>query len=411
MTIEMGPYKTTQEKDTSNIPFYTGKPPSHTSLPHRTSLRHDSHALPRPPATDSILAPSLSRESMSHSVLVVEDDHTTQMVICALIQSLGVKHIDVAFFGEEGIRLMKLRPYSIIFFNPLILPRMNGAECVQRFRLWEKTHRDTRQFICGIAAAVGGKSICMDSGMDDCILKVNSAIHVETLVREYVLAGKSQVSSNHSSTRRQISSSSLNTSNTTETLRSTSTQPTTSSINSMNSINSNPTFTSSTTATLSSPTNVTNSSIHINENRTSNQDGRFTSVSVSSENNPDVDIDKFRQQLLGKTGNMNNFIRLFMNQGERTMVKLRASVIDQIDWSPCQHEAHALKGSAMMMHAQPLAYACRLLERFTSNMSSRGVTTALTNSKDLESISNMLAVIETKWQKALVVLRKFVDNN
>ena len=291
---------------------------------------------------------------------------------------------------------MKLRPYSMILFNPHILPRMNGAECVRRFRDWEKTHRSMRQFICGLAAAVGGKSICMDSGMDDCILKVNSAIHVETLVRDYVLIGKESNPVNNS-VQQSLSQQERRRKNQEQQ------QKTTASNNMMSSSNKDKDKDNSQKMTV----------LHIDEDEESDQvtdrHQQEHTRSVSTDSGPDVDIQKFRQQVLGKTGNMNNFVRLFISQGERTMTKLTASVVDPTTWSACQHQAHALKGSAMMMHAQPLARSCRVLETLTSNLTALGITPDSTNPEDLESVTNMVAKVVTKWKDTVAVLQAEIE--
>ena len=98
------------------------------------------------------------------SVLVVDGDHTAVMVLCAVIESLGINRIDVAFNSEQGEHYMKVRPYSVVFFNPLILRNANSSICVQRYRAWEKVHRKSRQFICGISAVAGMKAFaeCQD---------------------------------------------------------------------------------------------------------------------------------------------------------------------------------------------------------------------------------------------------------
>ena len=287
-----------------------------------------------------------STVSSSISVLVIEDDHTTQMVICALIQSLGVSHIDVAFSGEEGIRLMKLRPYSMIFFNPLILPRMNGAECVRKFRHWEKIHRSSHQFICGLSAVVGGKSNCMDAGMDDCVLKVNSAVRVAKLIKDRLLSSRSEASD--------------------------------------------------------TPMSVAQDRVQ-----------ERNLLSMSSEPRPLVDIEEFREQLFGQEENMFDFVKLFLEQGESTMLKFRKSLINESyhakGWTACQHQAHALKGAAMMMHADPLAEACRKLEAFTSNLAAHGVKMSTTRKQDLQAIHQMGEAIETIWVSTVAVLEALLN--
>jgi hypothetical protein len=68
-----------------------------------------------------------------------------------------------------------------------------------------------------------------------------------------------------------------------------------------------------------------------------------------------------------------------------------------------------LKGAAMMMHADPLAEACRKLEAFTSNLAAHGVKMTTTRKQDLQTIHQMGEAIETIWVSTVAVLEALLN--
>ena len=188
---------------------------------------------------------------------------------------------------------MKLRSYSVVFFNPLILPELNGYVCVQRFRDWEKTHRFSRQFICGISAVTGARTLCKKAGMDDCILKVNSGLHVKSLVRRF---------------RETHRISSLKKNSMVE-----SNDPSGSDVEAQSS--------ESKSGAIDEVAWWDGASIEMPHTKS----GKLKADEL------DVDIEAFRRQMQTKTGDLHKFIALFLQSGQKIVVNIELHWIESYD--------------------------------------------------------------------------------
>ena len=337
-------------------------------------------SLPRHAAETAESPPDLLDEL--DSVLVVNGDHTAVMVICTVIQSLGIKQIDVALDCEQGEHHMKLRPYSVVFFNPLILPELNdGYVCVKRFRDWEKTHRLSRQFICGISAATGARELCKKAGMDECILKVNSGLHVKSLVRHF----------------RGMYRASLHT------------EPM-------------PAAGASTDASDSGEEKVTATPTSEAPSQTIDKDIRWDGASLKlplaktgkiRPDELDIDIDAFCRQMRNKTGDLHKFIALFVRSGQKIVLEIQDALDRHGDEDAAQkykdlrNAAHALKGAAMMMYAKPLSRLCFKLEKYCLDIlgkSAEKVDKVVTASGARLQIGMMVEDIKRGWDVAVLTL-------
>ena len=299
------------------------------------------------------------------SVLVVDGDHTAVMILCTVIQSLGIKRIDVALNSEQGEHYMKVRPYSVVFFNPLILRNANSSICVQRYRAWEKIHRSSRQFICGVSAVAGAKAFCKNVGMDECVSKVSSGPHVKRLVRSFLESEKN---------KRHLDSS----------------------------IQRDKPYTEKPTLVESKAREDTGINIEMIQLESANLNA----------SEPEVDIQAFCAQMQNKTGDLTRFVNLFLKSGQRTLDKIKTAVRaehgDDIGqkFADLRNEAHTMKGAALMMYAKPLSRLCSKLEEYCKETKKKAAenTNVYGSTASLDPVKSMVEAIEKRWDLAVLQL-------
>ncbi|BFT31598.1 hypothetical protein D210916BOD24_27740 [Alteromonas sp. D210916BOD_24] len=112
--------------------------------------------------------------STALKALVVEDSEINQLLIVALLKSVGVK-AELAENGEIAIQKVQQamednRPYSIILMD-CSMPVMDGIEATKRIRALEAN--GTKVPIIALTANTlnKDKENCLKSGMDDFISK------------------------------------------------------------------------------------------------------------------------------------------------------------------------------------------------------------------------------------------------
>jgi DNA-binding response OmpR family regulator len=66
------------------------------------------------------------------TILVVEDDEPTRVLITALCRRLGID-VEVAADGVRALDLIRRRPYAALLLD-LMLPKMNGFELLREVR-------------------------------------------------------------------------------------------------------------------------------------------------------------------------------------------------------------------------------------------------------------------------------------
>ncbi len=337
--------------------------------------------------------------SQLESALVVDGDHTAIMVLCTLLQSIGFSHIDVALGSEQGEHQMKLRPYSAVFFNPLIMPKLDGPRCVQRFRTWERAHRSTRQFICGVTADARGKSICAGAGMDTCVLTVSSAAQVEGLIQSFKnkggdswghqsFPGGASAVEAEAGGEQKAGPGGLLPQLQAQLVQQPQRQVAAAAGG------------EEVEKTACTPSNSTDSS---------------TSRADHENDDLEVDMEAFRSQMFRKTGDIQNFIHLFVQSGAKTIARISSvsakaiatssgDAAEKQAWHDLQHEAHTLKGSARMMHARPLADTCYILERFATGLAAKSGAAVSVSDSDRERVAVMVRAILSRWEAAINAL-------
>jgi len=85
------------------------------------------------------------------SVLLIEDTHVVRRLATTLLTKVGAV-VYQAENGVEGLAMMKESEFSIVL-SDMMMPVMDGLECICEFRCWEAQHRpDRHQTICLLTA-------------------------------------------------------------------------------------------------------------------------------------------------------------------------------------------------------------------------------------------------------------------
>ncbi|MDH5328060.1 MAG: ATP-binding protein [Gammaproteobacteria bacterium] len=119
--------------------------------------------------------------------LVVEDNRINQKVAVGMLEKLGMR-LDVANNGVEGLAAVKIKKYDIVFMD-CNMPEMDGYECTQNIRMWERDTGARRVPIVAMTANAidGDRDKCLQQGMDDYITK---PIKIDQLARLLAVWGK-----------------------------------------------------------------------------------------------------------------------------------------------------------------------------------------------------------------------------
>lgn len=105
----------------------------------------------------------------SRKILLAEDNDLNKKVTVLMLERLGFR-TDTVANGLEVLKAMKCRSYDLVLLN-LCMPLMDGLKTTRMIR---RVCPETKQpRIVGITAYVFPNVIemCIDAGMDDCIIK------------------------------------------------------------------------------------------------------------------------------------------------------------------------------------------------------------------------------------------------
>jgi two-component system, chemotaxis family, chemotaxis protein CheY len=117
-------------------------------------------------------------------VLVIEDSKVVRKMLTKIITTLGFEVSQVEN-GMEGLEKLKSSLFDLTLCD-FLMPIMDGFDCVQQYRDWEKYHRPwIKQRIIGISAHAtpGDIERGMKVGMDDCRNKPITVKVLSQLVR------------------------------------------------------------------------------------------------------------------------------------------------------------------------------------------------------------------------------------
>jgi len=116
--------------------------------------------------------PAAETECSKVSILIIDDTPSIRKLLSLMLDKLGI-HADTAENGEEGLHMLCAGQYAVVFCD-VMMPVMDGLECICRFRKWEQQHRpDNRQLVYGLTAQATDQTIeaCRNVGMDRVVAK------------------------------------------------------------------------------------------------------------------------------------------------------------------------------------------------------------------------------------------------
>jgi len=118
-------------------------------------------------------------------ILVVEDNPVNQMLVCDMLENIGIK-IDIANNGQEAFDAASKQRYSLVMMD-VQMPQMDGLEATALIREFEAAlpFRTPIAAITGNAMA-GDKERFLASGMDDYLSKPFSVQGLTELVQRWL---------------------------------------------------------------------------------------------------------------------------------------------------------------------------------------------------------------------------------
>lgn len=144
--------------DAGLMPHYIRENPSHTEFYDELIMASKEQGK----GGNEILTPK------SIEILAVEDDPSNQRLFAAMLKKLGYYPI-IADSGEEGLNMMKLKRFDIIFMD-LQLPGMDGVRTSIKIR---KNNPQLPPAIIALTANDNqdNKQTCFEAGMNDFLTK------------------------------------------------------------------------------------------------------------------------------------------------------------------------------------------------------------------------------------------------
>lgn len=107
-------------------------------------------------------------EKRKMRALVIEDSMVVRKSLTRVLTKLGFEAVQ-AVDGMEGLKELQCSLFDVVLCD-FLMPVMDGLDCVQQYREWEKVHRPFfRQYIIGISAHANEKDVAkgLEVGMDD----------------------------------------------------------------------------------------------------------------------------------------------------------------------------------------------------------------------------------------------------
>lgn len=110
---------------------------------------------------------------MPSRVLVVEDDSVSQMVICSILESVGVPASTVDNGDEAAATVAPAKPHWQVIFMDCEMPGMSGYDATRAIRVQEKEQGRPACWIIGLSAHAGADAVSAaeQAGMNDYLCK------------------------------------------------------------------------------------------------------------------------------------------------------------------------------------------------------------------------------------------------
>ena len=139
------------------------------SKKHPERIEIPSHRLEAPSSMHALSQNLEHSGSPEVRVLIVEDNRTNQKVAVGILGKLGMR-ADVAADGREGVEMMHLHPYDVVFLD-CQMPVMNGFEAAAAIRALPCPNRSVRIVAMTADTRQETHERCLAAGMDDFIAK------------------------------------------------------------------------------------------------------------------------------------------------------------------------------------------------------------------------------------------------
>ena len=116
---------------------------------------------------DGELALFMESQPRKRRALIIEDSLVIRKVIANALAKIGIE-TETAVNGMEGLHQLQGSHYDVVLCD-FLMPVMDGLDCVQQYRDWEKENRPFfRQYIIGMSAHASDKDVerGIAAGMD-----------------------------------------------------------------------------------------------------------------------------------------------------------------------------------------------------------------------------------------------------
>ena len=120
---------------------------------------------------------------MDNKVLIIDDSEMHQELMSLALQTIGLKDIETAVSGEEGVDKFKETPYDLVVVDTL-LPKMDGFEVCQALRALGGTAVKI-VLLTGVVDAVDAVK-AKDVGVDDYCVKTSDPQQIITAVKSLI---------------------------------------------------------------------------------------------------------------------------------------------------------------------------------------------------------------------------------
>lgn len=159
------------------------------NVPQESSKRHPKASPSSPPSTsaDSTQSSDEPLPDNAPQILVIEDNHVARTIAETLLRNAKCS-VTTASDGESGLEMAKNRQFDLII-SDVGLPGISGLEVARQLRDDEKKCGKPAVPLIGLTAHVGGSTHndCINSGMNEVIIKPMNAETIETLCSKFFL--------------------------------------------------------------------------------------------------------------------------------------------------------------------------------------------------------------------------------
>lgn len=181
-------YDAEDARETMGLARSVIKPVLRSAIASRMGAAESARSRPPHAASVSVAAaagaesPREAAEPGTPLVLVVEDDPTNSLIVCAMLQFAGIAHV-AAEDGRRALELLRSRSFDAVLMD-WQMPDMDGLEVARRIRRGQagETARHVPIIALTANAFPEDRAACLAAGMNDFLTKpVVASKLVETL--------------------------------------------------------------------------------------------------------------------------------------------------------------------------------------------------------------------------------------